>query len=207
VLVGCWLARLLIQEWFSHLLQLTFLSKTDQKFLNSCRSSKTKLSQLIFDTCTHHCPVEKNIKTGWIQCVDPQWCQRYKSEKQWKGSLPGCEWIVDLIKTILRVAMKWKFGDKRDMWCCPSPEWTVGLEAVLERNYFVQFWKERKMQNCLHCSLTSKNSKWGFSLKSFTGRTPSWPHLPQKLCPNLVGSTSCLCPAIFVKEDVISAWI
>jgi len=144
VLVGCWLARLLIQEWFSHLLQLTFLSKTDQIFFNSCRSSETQLSQLIFDTCTHHCPIEKNIKTGWIQCVDPQWCQRYKSEKQWKGSLPGCEWIVDLIKTILRVAMKWKFGDKRDMWCCPSPEWTVGLEAVLERNYFVQFWKERE---------------------------------------------------------------
>jgi hypothetical protein len=61
------------------------------------------------------------------------------------------------------------------------------LEAVLEPNYvFVQFWKEReKMQNCLHCSLASKKTLNGASaLKSFTGQTPSWPLLPQKLCPN-----------------------
>jgi len=72
-----------------------------------------------------------------------------------------------------------------DMWCCP--EWTVGLEAVLEPNYvFVQFWKERgncKTASTAH-STQQKNSKWGFSLKSFTGQTPSWPLLPQKLCPN-----------------------
>merc|ERR1712130_254384 len=62
---------------------------------------------------------------------------------------------------------------------------------------FVQFWREReKMQNCLHCSLTPKNSKWGFSLKSFIGRTPSWPPLTSKA----VSKFTQLSAATFIRK-------
>ena len=165
----------------SHLLRQsrTFLSKSKTELNNCTRSSESQLYSANIWHKMHTPPVQTWKR--WIELI--RGGLRFKSEKHWKGSLS--EWIADLIKTISRVAMKWKYGDKRDMWCCP--EWTGGLEAVLEPNYvFVQFWKRREKAKLppLLTRLNNKNSKWGFSLKSFTGQTPSWPLLPQKLCPN-----------------------
>jgi len=72
------------------------------------------------------------------------------------------------------------------MWCCP------GLSGLSD---WRQFWNqknrflsnfEKERENAKLPSLFAhlRASKWGFSLKSFTGQTPSF-FLPQKLCnPN-----------------------
>lgn len=65
---------------------------------------------------------------------------------------------------------------------------------------------ERERENAKLPSLLTRLKKTlngASALKSFTGQTPSWPLLPQKLCPNW---SNKLTPATFVKAEVKRNW-
>jgi len=144
----------------------------------------------------HHRPVEKKIRKAEMDWVDPQWCQRYESERSTLPLLAGSEWIMDLIKTILRVAMKWKLviNAKCDAALSRLLDWSQFCDQTILSN----FWKREKMQNCLHCSLTSKKKlqMWASALSlSLDG-----PPLTSKAVSKLVKLTNSPRPAVFVKR-------
>jgi len=141
-----------------------FSFRNRPKFLNNCCTHPAKANftqQLIFDnTCTHTTAQLKRRLEKQMGWVDPLWCQRYESERSTLPLLAGSEWIMDLIKTISRVAMKWKLviNAKCDAALSRLLDWSQFCNQTILAN----FGKREKMQNCLHCSLTSKkNSKCG----------------------------------------------
>jgi len=93
--------------------------------------------------------------------------------------------------------MKWKYGDKRDMWCCPEP--TVGLETVLQPNYFVQFWNERKNAKLpsLLTHLQKKLQMWASALSLSLDGLPLAPSYLKSCVQigeiNQLSAPGCIC--------------
>jgi len=165
----------------SDLLQqsLTFLSKTDQNSPTTTAQDPAKLNSAnIWHNV--HTPLP-SWKDGLSELIQDG--LRYKSLKHWKVErLNGSRiWLKPFRE------LQWNENMVINAICDAALSGLLDWRQFWNQTMFLSNFGKREETAKLPPLLTQlnkKNSKWGFSLKSFTGQTPSWPLLPQKLCPN-----------------------